>query len=76
MKRRTLSWILAVGLVAPAAWAHRTAEPAPSPAEVTPLLIGSKAPTPPVSDAGGAPFDLGAALGKKPTVLILYRGGW
>ncbi len=44
---------------------------------VWPLLIGASVPV--VSgliDAQGAAFDLHAALDKKPTVLVFYRGHW
>ena len=44
--------------------------------QVQPLLIGAQMPDVTVKGADGKPFDLGAALAKQPTVLILYRGGW
>ncbi len=44
--------------------------------QITPLLAGSHAPTPVLTDADGAAFDLARAFATKPTVLIFYRGGW
>lgn len=44
---------------------------------VRPLLVNATVPT--VSgliDAQGAEFDLNAALDKRPTVLVFYRGHW
>jgi len=45
--------------------------------EVRPLLVGSKAPVPGgLVDERGEPFDLGAAMRARPTVLVFYRGHW
>jgi len=52
------------------------AEVAPSAGEIRPLLIGAEVPQAGLRDANGEPFDLRAAVKKKPTVLIFYRGGW
>jgi peroxiredoxin len=49
---------------------------APSAAEAQPLAVGATAPAVTVTAADGTPFDLGAALSEKPTLLIFYRGGW
>ncbi len=43
---------------------------------VKPLQAGMRAPGVTVRDIHGQPFNLGSAFGKKPTVLIFYRGGW
>ena len=49
---------------------------APSAAEARPLAVGATAPAVTVQSPDGSPFDLGAALAEKPTILIFYRGGW
>lgn len=55
----------------------QTAEQIPTSAgEVHPLLIGAKVPNLTLTAADGSRFDLNAAILKKPTVLIFYRGGW
>lgn len=46
------------------------------PEDVSPLLIGENIPVIKVPDAMGNNFDLNAAVGQKPTILIFYRGGW
>jgi len=71
---RTTSWILGglllLGGVATAG------EVAPSAEQVRPLLIGAQVPEAALRDADGEVFDLRAAMKKKPTILIFYRGGW
>ncbi len=53
------------------------AERPTSAAEVQPLLVGAKVPTVAgLVDVDGEAFDLQAALAKKPTVLVFYRGHW
>jgi len=47
-----------------------------SAAEVRPLLIGSEVPDVTLKTLDGADFELRAAVARKPTVLIFYRGGW
>ncbi len=47
-----------------------------SPTGVRPLLIGSEVPSVDVLRPDGSPLDLREEAGKKPTVLIFYRGGW
>jgi len=44
--------------------------------DVSPLLIGEKAPRAFVSSFAGKPDSLSHILSVKPTVLIFYRGGW
>ncbi len=46
------------------------------PEEVCPLKIGATVPPLSLKTAENRDFDLDAALGKKPTILIFYRGGW
>ena len=43
---------------------------------IRPLLIDAKAPRLVLSTADGAAFDVNAAIGEKPTVLVFFRGGW
>jgi peroxiredoxin len=51
-------------------------EPAATAQEVTPLAVGDSLPELTLKTAEGEAFDLNAAVAKKPTILILYRGGW
>lgn len=44
--------------------------------DVTPLLIGQKAPNSTLQTVDGDPVSLLALTMQKPTVLIFYRGGW
>lgn len=44
--------------------------------DVRPLLIGSAVPDVTLKAADGSDFSLGAAVVRKPSVLIFYRGGW
>ena len=43
---------------------------------VQPLDIGAEIPDVTLVNPQGGAFDLKAAVAKKPTVLIFYRGGW
>lgn len=49
---------------------------ADSPQTVRPLLNGMTAPAATLLDQQGKKVELLAELGKKPTVLVFYRGGW
>ena len=52
-------------------------EPVPERAEdVQPVSVGESAPTAVLVDADENAADLGVFLGRGPTVLIFYRGGW
>ena len=62
-------------LVASAAHAHPV-NIAASAQETIPLAVGAKAPAVTLKTPGGEAFDLGAAYATKPSVVILYRGGW
>ena len=44
--------------------------------DIRPLLIGSSVPDLTLQAADGNRYDLNAAIGRKPTVVIFYRGGW
>ncbi len=44
--------------------------------EVKPLPVGAQAPKMTVRNAQNEPVDLHQALGKAPTLLVFYRGGW
>jgi peroxiredoxin len=46
------------------------------PEDISPLLNGEKIPMAMLTDAAGKSFDLNKAVSEKPTILILYRGGW
>lgn len=46
------------------------------PEDISPLLNGEKIPIAMLSDASGKKFDLNKAVSAKPTILIIYRGGW
>lgn len=68
------AWLLAAVVIVSA---HAADLPiAASAAAAKPLAVGATAPAVTVKTADGAPFDLGAALAEKPTVLVFYRGGW
>ena len=49
---------------------------AQSPQDVSPVLVGSKAPDAPLRTLDDQPTTLHAQLAGKPTVLVFYRGGW
>jgi len=49
---------------------------AASATDVVPLDKGTNVPKLTLKTVDGKAFDLGAAVAKKPTVLIFYRGGW
>lgn len=47
-----------------------------SPEDISPLLIGEKAPDLPLTDLENHEIKLTDIISAKPTVLIFYRGGW
>lgn len=49
---------------------------APSASSIRPLLIGAQMPALTLAATDGSSFDLSKAMASKPTVLIVYRGGW
>jgi len=51
-------------------------EPAASAEAISPLPVGASIPSLELTSSEGQPFDLDAAIAAKPTILILYRGGW
>jgi hypothetical protein len=63
-------------LIASPAVPAAVGEPAASPEAVTPLPVGAELPELTVTTADGEPFDVKAAVAGRPTVLVLYRGGW
>ena len=75
MHRSLFSFALALTLCG-TGLAHSVGQPATSAEEVTPALVGSKLPELVLKSSDGSAFDLLAAVEKKPTILILYRGGW
>lgn len=46
------------------------------PEDISPLLYGENIPMAVLPDASGKDFDLNKAISIKPTILIVYRGGW
>ena len=44
--------------------------------EISPILVGAVVPELVLQTVDGKSFNLNEAIGKKPTVLIFYRGGW
>lgn len=77
MNARHLATMLAVltCLAAPAIVEGKAALPS-SPGQVRPLMVGAPLPAVQLKTAAGEDFDLGSALAAKPTILVLYRGGW
>lgn len=61
---------------APATRPSTVGKIADSDADVTPLEKGAAVPKLTLKTSDGKAFDLNAAIAKKPTVLIFYRGGW
>lgn len=47
-----------------------------NPKDISPLLTGEDIPKVQLTDANGKPYDLNAAVGAGPTILVFYRGGW
>jgi len=47
-----------------------------NPEDISPLLCGEKIPMAVLSDVSGKSFDLSRAIAQRPTVLVVYRGGW
>ncbi len=55
----------------------KTQSPIPASADdICPVKIGAKLPALGLTTVDGKAFDIQAAVAKKPTVLIFYRGGW
>jgi len=67
-----ISCLMATGAVAAP---YRATLPI-SPEAVCPLLNGQKIPPLTLKTLENESFDLAAAIAKKPTILIFYRGGW
>ena len=44
--------------------------------EICPLLPGAKLPAVTLQRIDGSDLDLAEAVGRKPSILIFYRGGW
>ncbi len=73
LRSRFGTLLSALLLAAPAAAAG---DLAPSPEQIRPLLVGSTVPDVTVRTATGELFALRAAIAKKPSVVVFYRGGW
>ncbi len=77
MKRKVLQVVGVLALAACASMtAARSGPPPTSADQVRPLLIGAEAPELTLRQVDGKPFDLTEAIRSKPSVVILYRGGW
>lgn len=69
--------ILAMGqTTAPAIRPSTVGKISVSATDVVPLDTGARVPKLTLKAVDGKAFDLNAAVAKKPTVLIFYRGGW
>jgi len=44
--------------------------------DISPLLVGEKIPADSILDANGAMINTADILAKKPTLLVIFRGGW
>ena len=74
IKATAVAAALCIGLAAPHPAAAQTLPATQE--EICPLLINSKAPTALRQTAAAEDFDLGTLVGKKPTILVFYRGDW
>jgi hypothetical protein len=75
--RAALVALVAVGVcVAVHAQTPSGGDVADSPQAIRPLLIGSTVPEVTLKTGDGTDIDLRSATAKKPTILIIYRGGW
>jgi peroxiredoxin len=84
--RMSLAWIWATMTVtamvalgqatAPATRPNTVGKVAAAATDVVPLGKGDAVPALTLKTVDGKAFDLKEAVGKKPTVLIFYRGGW
>ncbi len=82
-RRCATGWVVLL-LILSAGWSqrdgersdHRTTAIPDSAHEICPLLVGERVPPVTLKTVDGRPFDLRAAIARKPTVLIFYRGGW
>lgn len=76
---RLIRFVVVVLLLAStplAAQRATSAEPAPGPAQVRPLLLGSSVPDAPLRRIDGRPTSLKEVTGGKPAILVFYRGSW
>ena len=76
MRKMTIAIALLWLLLGTSSMAKERPDVAASPEEIHPLLIGASAPPLTLRSGDGKPVDLNAVLAEKPTILILYRGGW
>jgi len=85
MRQPKISLIVASLAIVGCVASLKAAEPAGTPgtesaparaADVCPVKVGSPLPNVALTAADGKAFDLNAAVAKKPTVLVFYRGGW
>ena len=57
-------------------FAQNKGEVADKAGKINPILVGQKVPDVTIEDFDGNKVNLREAVAKKPTVLIVYRGGW
>ena len=70
-------WIFLAFLPAPFGAAGEEQNPIhDSSLKVRPLLVGARVPELTLRTADSLPFDLGAAIAGRQSILIFYRGGW
>lgn len=74
--RNRFTTLVLLSAIAGAAIPVTAGEPASSAEETSPLPVGASIPRLELTSSEGQPFDLNAAVAAKPTILILYRGGW
>lgn len=78
MKKRIIVTTILATALSTASMAHAAAaRNVPNDPKATkPIQAGQTLPKIMLKTAAGKPFDLNAAVAAKPTVLIVYRGGW
>ncbi len=71
---RRVALAVALGILAPRQ--RGPADLPTAPEDTRPLLVGETIPGLTLTTVESQPFDLTAAVARRPTVLIYYRGGW
>ncbi|MCH7826911.1 MAG: AhpC/TSA family protein [Bacteroidetes bacterium] len=73
--RNFLSIALVI-IIVNTAFANDKDKVAKSAEDICPILIGEKIPELILTDIDGKSFNLNNAIANKPTILVVYRGGW
>ena len=68
--------VCALLAVVPGGVLRAESEVAQSAEEICPLLPGAKLPAVTLQRIDGSDLNLAEAVGRKPSILIFYRGGW